>query len=234
VIQGSIPGLWKHLAYFDVSLKESEPCDELLLQKLRVRIGLNAVTDVVIVLSFGTFFPPLTWLLLGSMFKDLLMYRLLLHRWKPWLNKNELTIARVRAADMSLNATDHTDGTNYDACQWLLKDKRFEGLLDEVVDGLWMAVIVSVLIWCLVLFDIIGNKIGIAPGNIAIVIVLGTSPFLIWVIKFFTFKQLQLQSAKNELEMKEMKLQAANGGTMNPMMRTNSSASDEGIDSIHE
>ncbi len=77
----------------------------------------------MIMLAFGTFFPPLTWLLILCMCKDMVVYRLLLHRWSPWL--------RIENKDV-INDDQFNDGIG-----------AFDGLSDEVISGLWIAIMIS-------------------------------------------------------------------------------------------
>jgi hypothetical protein len=106
------------------------------------------------------------------MCKDLITYRLLLHRWKPWFEK----LSNPRLCDVG--------GRSYDDFDLILaSDKSFSGLIGDISNGLLMTVIVSVLIWCLVLFDIVGIKVGVSQQSIGVVVILGTTPWILLVLK---------------------------------------------------
>jgi hypothetical protein len=76
-----------------INMKQSHRQDiecVMVLDQLRVRFTLNFITDIVIMLAFGTFFPPLTWLLLMSLTKHVIQYRLLfLKRFRLVLEDNK-------------------------------------------------------------------------------------------------------------------------------------------------
>ncbi len=160
-------------------------------------MGLNAVTDVVIMLSFGTFFPPLTWLIILCMLKDMAMYRLLLHRWNPWFaSKKTPQIDRDNRETGEISSQNNPGNEELEH-----KATSFDGLNDEVANGLFIAVLLSSMIWCLVMFDIVGNKEGINSASIAMVVVLGASPWPMSTLKWLFACDRQNDEDENDVEM---------------------------------
>ncbi len=108
-------------------------------------------------LSFGTLFPPLMWLMLLCMCKDVYTYRLLLYRWKLWLVESSTipvvnTVPTTTTTSITVVVGISTSDNNHQpttttTTSTSTSDKKvdiysstsssiFEGLYDEVVDGL--------------------------------------------------------------------------------------------------
>lgn len=166
MVMDFFPKNWRIImALFREDITEEELTLEM--NKFYRRISLNLITDISILLSFGTLFAPLLWIIVLSLVKDVTVYRMIFWRWMKYIHDNkDSEDPKVQETLATLN----------------LKLSSLHGIWKDVVDGLWMSMMVSSLFWSFSLFDILGDEQG-SRNAYWILIVMSLCPWLMVFVK---------------------------------------------------
>jgi hypothetical protein len=134
---------------------------------LRQRILISFLTDFTILLSYGTLFPPLGFLLVLSMAKDLFLWQMMVGRLVAWSmeienDENIIVVEKLSAIISNINLS-------------------LQGIDQSILNFLIIMLILCSSLWSFCLFDTLGDEVG-AVKSIWIVIVMVLAPYVILII----------------------------------------------------
>ena len=151
--------------------------------RLRQRFVANMVTDISMLVCFGTLFPPLAIIIGLSIYKDTVDVTLAIGRFNQMINCD----GGIKVRDRLIK----------------IRDAVFVELIaaeDEIVSGVWNGMWIASIIWAFVLFDALSSSVG--NNNVSsvwIVVVMFCIPFglsiLIVKCKSKQFKSESLESS---------------------------------------
>lgn len=185
----AIPILWKlEIAGDEVnedSLQLLETSVKSHPGRLRKKLICRMVTDVSMLFTFGTLFPPLSLVVWVSIVKDI---------WSLQLSLGRMWSIAQRVQDTSIRARIVT-----------VVDKVLQELynMNKVVwQGLWYGVMVSSWIWAMLLFDTLSSTEGISK-SIWIPIVLAMTPIACYVVRAgYTILKNRSQASLSDIQFK--------------------------------
>jgi hypothetical protein len=137
--------------------------DFVITGEFRRRFECVIVTDLSLLICFGAIFPPLSFVIIFSVLKDIMSIKLALGRF--YIITNSINDIGVRERLLKLR-----DNMNED----MMKARA------EIWNGLWYGLVISSWIWAFVLFDTLSSSVGVMRG-LWVLIIMIINPFF-WKI----------------------------------------------------
>ena len=134
--------------------------------RLRQRFVANMVTDISMLVCFGTLFPPLALVIALSIYKDTVDVRLGIGRFH-----------KLIGMDCAMSVRDRLVKVREAVYVELISAET------EIVSGIWYGMCLASIIWAFVLFDALSSSVGLSTlASVWIVAVMGMIPIILCVV----------------------------------------------------